>query len=228
MKRNHVILAALLASFSFLAAPSASALPQSQVAAIKKAVAVVPAAEIAAKATELILQANKVDRQEVAIATVREIVSKRPAAAVAVVGAIAKAAPELSAIVAAEATKLASDQAAEIAKAAAASAPDQAERIATAVAKVAPNASPNIARAVVTVAPQSTSKVVESMVASVPAAKNVADDPVVKRMSQRAASGAVPQGEIFTRAGTISGRLPPSEPPITVGEPTIGAAYGRP
>src|SRR5690349_12325335 len=111
MKRNQVTLAVLLAALSFVAAPSASALSHSQVVAIKKVVADIPPAEMAAKAAALVSQSAKADRKEVALVTVREIAAKRPATVVAVVAAIAKAAPEVSAVVAAEAAKLAPEQA---------------------------------------------------------------------------------------------------------------------
>src|SRR5258708_5411780 len=117
MKRNHVTLAVLLAALSFFAAPSASAISQSQVLAIRKTVASVPAAEMAAKASDIVNRASALEKKDIAVVTVREIASKRPATVVAVVAAISKIAPEVSAAVAAEAAKVCSNQASEIAKA---------------------------------------------------------------------------------------------------------------
>jgi hypothetical protein len=228
MKRNQATLAVLLAALSFVTAPSASALSHSQVVAIKKVVADIPSAEVAAKAADLVMQAPKADRKEVAVTTVREIASKRPATIVAVVAAIAKAAPEVSAIVAGEAAKLASDQAAAIAKAAAYGAPAEAESIAAAVAKAVPASATTVTRSVASVVPDQTPKIVETVVASVPTAQaGIAADATIRRMSQRAASGPTGTGIITTRPGTISGAPVPNTPPSEE-TPVLGFDYARP
>ncbi len=229
MKRNQVILAVLLAALSFVAAPSASALSHSQVLAIKKVVADVPPAEIAAKAATLVTQASNLDRKDVALTAVREIASKRPATIVAVVAAIAKAAPEVSVAVAAEAAKLASDQAVAIAKAAACSAPAQADQIAAAVAKVAPTSAVKVTRTVASVVPDQTPKIVETVVASVPQAKaDITADATITRMTQRSASVSDGTGIIITVPGTIRGTPPPLVPPTDEGQPINGIDYARP
>lgn len=228
MKRNKATLAVLLAALSFFAAPSASAISQSDVLAIKKAVANVPAAEVAAKAGQIVSQASDSDRKEVALATVRETVGQKPAALVAVVAAIAKAAPEVTVAVAAEAAKLSNDQAADIAKAATTSAPDQAEQIAAAVAKATPKSATSVARSVATVTPDRTDKIVEVVLAAVPAARNeIANDSTLTRLSQRSA-GTQGQGGIFTtRSGSISGKPTPGVPPIVVTGATVGSDQRR-
>jgi hypothetical protein len=227
MKRNQVTLAVLFAALSFVAAPSASALSGTQVQAIKKVVADVPPAEIAARAADLVSQAPAVDRKDVALATVREVVSKRPATIIAVVAAIAKVAPEVSVAVAGEAAKLASDQAASIAKAASAGAPAQAEQIAVAVAKAVPSSATKVTRSVALVVPDQVTTVSEAVVKAVPAAANdIAVDPTIKRLSQRSASQPVESGIITTRGGTIRGTPPPLVPPGEE-QPEEGFDYGR-
>jgi hypothetical protein len=225
MKRNQVTLAVLLAALSFFAAPSASAMPESQALAIKKIVADVPAAELAAKAANLVVQADKTDRQEVAVTTVREIAAKRPATIVAVVGAISKAAPDLSPVVAAEAAKLVAERAPEIAKAATAGAPAEADQIAAAVAKVTPKSAAKVAGAVVTVVPDQSTKVVDAVLNLVPSARD--DLSTISRMSQRSASGSGGNGTIITLPGTISGKPAPNVPPVDAGTPTAGADSAR-
>jgi len=221
MKRKHVFLAALVAALSFLAAPSVTALPQTQVAAIQKALVMAPAAEIGAKAAELVRQAGKTDREEVALTAVREIVSKRPATVVAVVGSISKIAPEVSAAVAAEASKLAPNQALDIAKAAAANAPAQADSIAAAVAKVAPNSIASSTRDAAIV-PEQSKQVVENVRANInPDATSMA------RSTQQSSSTNAPSGVIFNKPGTISGRPVPSII-IQLTNPTQGADASRP
>jgi hypothetical protein len=229
MKRNQVTLAVLLAALSFVAAPSANALSRSQVVAIKKVVADVPAAEVAARAADLVSQADKTDRKDIALATVREIVSKRPSTLIAVVAAIAKAAPEVSVAVATEAAKLAGDQAAAIARAASSGNPAQAEKIASEVAKVAPSSATKITRAVAGVVPDQSVRIVETVVASVPAAQTeIANDPTIQRMTRRSADTGTGTGIITTRAGTIRGTPPPILPPTDEGQPIPGVDYGRP
>lgn len=233
MKRNQVTLAVLLAALSFFAAPSANAISRSDIVAIKKAVADVPAAEMAATAAQLVSQATAADRQQVAVTAVREIASKRPAVLVAVVAAIAKVAPDVSVAVATEAAKLVGKQAAEIAKAAATGAPEQADKIAAAVAKVSPKAATTVAREVALVAPEQTTRIVEHVLASVPAAQTaISADATITRLSQRSAGTQGPTGNITTRPGTISGAPAPVVPPSSVGAPTAGSdpqrRYGSP
>jgi hypothetical protein len=227
MKRNQVTLAVVLAALSFAAVPSASAISVSQVQAIRKVVADVPPAEIAARAADLVSQAPKADRKDVALTTIREVVAKRPATVVAVVAAIAEAAPEVSAVVAAEAAKLATDQAATIAKAAASGAPAQAEQIAVAVAKAVPGSVTQVTRSVALVVPDQVASVTEAVVKSFPTAANeITADPTIQRLSRRSSSTGTGTGIITTRGGTIRGIMP-NQPP-TAESPTSGIDYARP
>jgi hypothetical protein len=224
MKRKHVTMAVLLAALSFVAAPSASAISRQDVQAIKEAVANVPAAEVAAKAAQIVRQANDADRQDVAVATVREVVTQRPATVLAVVAAVSKAAPSASAAVAAEAARIVTDKAPEIAQVAATNAPAQADQIAAAVAKVAPKSATDVTRSVASVVPDQTAKVVEKVVASVPAAQaGINQDATLTRLSQSSAANPGGTGIITTRPGTISGTPPPNTPPTGTGAPTSGS-----
>ena len=229
MKRNQVTLAVLLAALSFVAAPSASAISVSQVQAIRKVVADVPPPEIAARTADLVIQAPKADRKDVALTAIREVVAKRPATVVPVVAAISKAAPEVSAVVAAEAAKLATDQAAAIAKAAAGGAPSQAEQIAAAVAKAVPGSATQVTRSVATVVPDQVASVSEAVVKSVPtAAKEITADPTIQRLSRRSSSTPTGPGIITTIPGFISGKSTDGVPPPTEFSPTPGIDSSRP
>jgi hypothetical protein len=232
MKRKQVTLAVLLAALSFFAAPSARALTQADDLAIRKAVANAPAAEVAAKAAQIVSQATKADRQDAAVATVREIVSKKPATLIAAIGAMTKAAPDLSVAIVTAATKLSPDQAAQIAKAAATSAPDQADQIAAAVAKLTPKTALQVTEAVALAVPSQSSKIVEMVLAAVPSAQNeITSSSVLSRSTQRSAATGGSGGIITTRPGTISGNTP-TTPPSSVGTSVAGAdpqrAYGSP
>jgi hypothetical protein len=228
MKRNQVTLAVLLAALSFFAAPSASALPESQVAAIKKTVADTPAAELAAAAADIVAHAAQIDKQEVAVTTVREIASQRAATVIASVGAIAKASHEVSVTVAAEAAKLVAERSAEIAKAAAAADPAHADQIAAAVAKVSPRSAAKVAHAVVTVVPELTPRIIDSVINTVPTARTpIQQDTTITRISDKLASQSGNNGVIFTLPGTISGQPIPDQAPTDAGTPTAGADPNR-
>ena len=211
MKRKHVTLAVLLAALSFVASPSVNAISHSDTVAIKKAVASVPAAELAARAAQMVSKAGKSDRKDVALTFVRETVSARPSTVVAVVAAIAKAAPDLSSSVAAEAAKLTTQQAAEIAKAAAASAPAQAEQIAAAVSKAVPDSATKVTRAVASTLPEQAARIVETVSTAVPQAKPaLTTDASLVRLTQRSSSETVISGTVESRPGTIRGGPTPN------------------
>lgn len=138
---------AVLAAIATLALSPAHALTATQKGAIKASVANVPALELPAKAAQVVAQASKEDKQDTAIALVREIVSKNQSLAPSLVKALVTALPDSAAIIAATAADLAVDQTVAIAKAAADAAPAQAPAIATVLAKIAPKSVDKIAAA---------------------------------------------------------------------------------
>jgi hypothetical protein len=147
MKRYKLTtLAALLTAV--LAVTSSQALTSNQIQEVKTAVLSVPVPEMPAKAAALVRNAQKKDRQAVAITAVRAIVAKHKAAAPLVISAIAKVAPDLAPVVAAAGAEIATEQATMIANAAAVAAPKQAMEVGAAVAKVAPTQSSSVVAAV--------------------------------------------------------------------------------
>src|SRR5688500_12751930 len=119
MKRNKVTtVAALLIATAALTVTSSQALTSIQIQEIKTSVLSVPVPEMPAKAAALVKNAEKKDRQAVAITAVRAIVVKHKAAAPLVISAISKVAPELAPVVAAAGAEIATTQAAAIANAA--------------------------------------------------------------------------------------------------------------
>jgi hypothetical protein len=219
MKLTNLTIIAFIAALTAFAGPTRN-LPEAQVSAIQHAFVGIRAPELAAKAAEIVARAKNEDKTLVAVATVRIVVSKRPASAPAVVSAISKAAPQASAEVAAEASKIAPDQSAEIAKAAAAAAPEHAEKIAAAVSEVTPKAALQITRAVVTAVPLASLKVVESVVAVVPAAApQLERDQTIARVTRSAAAAAHHGGAHGTATslpGTIAGDPRPTTPTAVV------------
>jgi hypothetical protein len=230
MKRNQILAAFVLAALC-ATAPSAYALTQTQVVAIKQSVATAPAAELPARAAQIVTQASDTEREEVAIMTVTEAVSRRPAAAAAIVGAISKAAPEVTVAVAREAAKLSSDQASEIARAASMAVPAQAHKIAAAVAKVAPASAVRVTRVVAWAVPENAHVIVQNVVSVVPQLKaQIEQDQTITSLVRSSASSAAETagtGEVRTRPGTITGDPAPTTAPTPVGPPTP-VTYNRP
>src|SRR5205809_5841424 len=91
MKRQLMMIALAAA----VAAPSAFAVTDAQLKAVKKSLNSVPVPELPAKAAELVTQAPKEDREAVAEAVVRAAIYKSRPSAPLVVAAISKAAPEV-------------------------------------------------------------------------------------------------------------------------------------
>lgn len=114
----------------------------------KETLAAVPAAELPAKAADLVLQAKARARRTVTVNVVKAAVGINPAAAPAIVGAIARAVPEMASVAAGAAAVEQPKQASAIAKAAAAAAPSQAGEIVMAVCRAVPSAYQEIAVAV--------------------------------------------------------------------------------
>lgn len=138
MKKLTTAAAVLIAAATFAA--SSHALTAGQVQMIQTTVLGVPVPEMPAKAAELVIQAEKKDKQEVAVTVVRAVVSKHRAAAPLVIASISKAEPELAPVVAAVAAKLVPEKAAYIARAAMIAAPAHASAVPAAVNGTVPAA----------------------------------------------------------------------------------------
>jgi|SRR4051812_12804370 len=119
MKRQTLVLALA----AILAAPSAFAVTDAQLKAIKKSVNSVPVPELPAKAAELVTQAAKEDREAVAVTVVRTAIRKSRSSAPLIVSAVSKAAPEVAAPVSRVAAEMESGQAGSISAAAVSAAP---------------------------------------------------------------------------------------------------------
>jgi hypothetical protein len=145
--KKLTMLGALLVAVATLTVNS-SALTTIQIQTIKSEVLSVPVPEMPAKAADLVKNAEKKDRQAVALTAVRAVVAKHKAAAPLDVSAIAKIAPELAPAVAAASAEIAPEQAATIAIAAVSAAPAQALPIRDSVVKAAPTQAPRVVASV--------------------------------------------------------------------------------
>ena len=167
MKRTTSI----LLSVAFLVAGNCFAKDAPKANPFNKILTAVPAAELPAKAAELVSQAKAADRREATTNVVKAALSINPAAAPAIVGAIARAVPEMASIAAGTAAAEQPKQAAAIAKAAAAAAPLQAGAIVEAVCRAVPREYRSIAIAVSQVAPEAGQEIVNGVTSAVPGLK---------------------------------------------------------
>ena len=131
----------------------------------------VPAAELPAKAADLVLQAKSRARLGVTVNVVKSALGLNPAAACAIVGAIARAVPEMASVAAGTAASEQPKQASAIAKAAAAAAPTKAGQIVLAVCRAVPNAYRDIAVAVSQVVPSASREIVSAVGSALPELK---------------------------------------------------------
>src|ERR1035438_5279424 len=150
-------------SVALLAACNSFGKDAPQTNPFNQTLAVAPAAELPAKAAELVAQAKSRDRQTTTINVVKCSVGINPAAAPAIVGAIARAVPDMAAVAAGAAAVEQPKQAAAIAKAAAAAAPSKAGKVVAAVCRAVPNNYRNIALAVTQVVPDAGKEIVTAV-----------------------------------------------------------------
>ncbi len=129
------------------------------------------AAELPAKAAELVSKADSKQRQQVTIDVVKAAVPLNPAAAPAIVGSIAQSTPEMVAIAAATAVSLVPEQAAAIARAAAVAVPTKAGQIVEAICRVIPVAYKKVAIAVAEVVPGAGREILTAISAAIPTLK---------------------------------------------------------
>lgn len=198
-------MAALIVALA-ISVTTAQALTSNQVQEIKKTVLSVPVPEMPAKAAELVTNAQKKDKQAVAVTAVRAVISKHRAAAPLVISAISKAAPELAPAVVAVATEAAGDQSAAIARAAVAAAPAQQAEIAAAV-----NKGSSVSPAVVA--------------SSAPSVK--VTRPSNPFGTRSTASSSTTQGNIIVTQTKIDGEAFPEDAPETPDSPSV-VVYNQP
>lgn len=184
----------------------------------KETLAVVPAAELPAKAADLVLQAKARARQNVTVNVVKAAVRINPPAAPVIVGAIARAVPEMASVAAGTAAAEQPKQASAIAKAAAAAAPSKAGEIVMAVCRAVPSAYQEIAVAVSQALPDASKEIVDGVGSGVPHLKR----PIEKVMAGY--SGNVPSvADTLYQAEKIS-QAQRSFPTVVRG-PAVGPPY---
>ncbi len=138
------------------------ALSDSQISAAAKAVTLVPAPEIPAKAVQIVMSAPAKDRKAVAYAVVKTAIRHNKSTARLVVSSVAKAAPETASLIAALAAEMVKDEAVFIAGAASTAAPSQTSAIEASVASAVPEHAAEITRGSARVGPPTAGTVIQT------------------------------------------------------------------
>jgi hypothetical protein len=221
-------IAAILLSVAFLAAGNAFGKDPPKANPFNEVLAAVPAAELPAKAADLVSHARARDRQATTINVVNSAVAMNPAAAPAIVGAIARAVPDMASVAAGAAATLQPKQASAIAKAAAAAAPSKAGKIVTAVCRVVPNEYRNIALAVAQAVPAAGKEIVNAVAAALPGLKPAIENTLAGYGGNVASvADTLDQAAKATPVNLISGPAVPPATALPAGQPLGGAPMAR-
>ena len=145
--------------------------------AVAKALRSVPAAELPARAAQLVKEAKEAEQEFTTIAVVKASVKLKPASTLIVVGVICKTSPKVAPMAAATAAKLQPQWATAITKCAVAAAPSQAGKIVAAVCKEVPSESSNVVAVAVRIAPSSSHDILEAVWLALSGAPSVAMTP---------------------------------------------------
>ena len=188
----------------------------------RKTLSSVPAAELPAKAAQIVKNAKPDAWEETTINVVKPAVGINPAAAPAIVGAIARAVVTMAPVAAGTAAGEQPKQACTIARAAAAAAPSQAGPIVLAVCKAAPDDFRCIAIAVSQAAPGSGKDILRA----VAYARPELESEIEKALESSGASGpAVPT--TLEKATSSLSQTGPSRPPTYIlPGPSVGLSPG--
>jgi hypothetical protein len=158
-KISIVVASLLLASGSMKSSSAHQAEKPVKIKAIKSSLKGVPAAEIPAKASEIIKAANKKNQLETAKMVLRQVLAQRPQMVVQMVASILKTAPETAPDITYMAISIMPQFADAIIRAAVICAPNYAVEIAVASSQIFPDNKSDIVKIVSLTAPYSTNQV---------------------------------------------------------------------
>ncbi len=225
------IIASIVLSVIFLAPGIASAKDAPKANPYGASLAAAPAAELPAKAADLVAHTRARERVAATIEVVKAAVAINPAAAPATVGAIARAVPAVAHIAAGTAAAEQPKQASAIAKAAAAAAPSKAGKIVIAVCRAVPNDYRNIAIAVSQAAPTSGKEIVKAVAAALPELKPCIEKTLAAYSGTVVSvAGTLDQVAIMSQTTTVASgsKSPTTSPNVPMGlsrGPSVGPPY---
>jgi hypothetical protein len=219
----------ILLSVALLAGGGSFANDAPKANSFNQALAAVPAAELPAKAADLILHSRSRERQATTVNVVKSAVGMNPAAAPAIVGAIARAVPDMASVAAGAAAAEQPKQAAAIAKAAAAAAPSKAGKIVAAVCRAVPNEYRNIAAAVAQVVPGAGKEIVNAVAAALPGLKPAIESTLAGYGGNvMSVTDTLDRAAMVPPASVASGAAVPAIPPLGGVPMARGAGVGPP
>jgi len=191
----------------------------------------VAAAELPAKASELVVQADAKNLKQTTIAVVKAAVGLNPAAAPAIVGSIAHATHPMAATASATAAALVPNQVLAIACAAAAACPTNAGAIVEAICRVLPADYKAVAEAVAGVVPGAGKEILAGIAAAVPQLRDAIDQTLASYQGGiPSVSTVLSQVEQTSAASAIiaagaTATLPPGSPaPVSLPRGPSGGA----
>jgi hypothetical protein len=173
------------------------------------ALVAVPAAELPAKAADLVLDTKRQERAKETVGIVRAAVGINPAAAPAIVGAIARTEAEMAPIAAGTAAAEQPKQAAAIATAAAAAAPSQVGKIVMAVCRAVPGDYGVIAAAVAKAVPNAGKEIVKAIESARPDLESYIEQALVSYGGKvYSVRGVLDQSARLAQNDLMAGRAP--------------------
>ncbi|HEY5913134.1 MAG TPA: hypothetical protein VJA21_21295 [Verrucomicrobiae bacterium] len=137
-------------------------------AGVEEELSRVAAAEMPAKAAEIVRSAKPRERGRLTVRVVKSAVAINPASAGTVVSAVSKAMPEMASVAAGAAAEAQPKEAIHYARVAASAAPAQAEKIVAAVCRAVPGQYKSVALAVASAVPAASLEVLRGVAAAVP------------------------------------------------------------
>jgi hypothetical protein len=209
-----------------------SSFAQSKAIGINERLSRVPAAEMPAKAAELIKTAKARDRGTVTIEVVKAGLALNPMAAPALIGAIAKAVPDMASIAAGTAAEAQPKQATEIAKAAALAAPGRTGKVVASVCRAVPNEYKHVALGVAQSSPAAGKEILMAVASVFSELKPGIDaalasygfnPPSVAAVLDSAKPVSTVQSTLATPSGPVAGPAPSFTQPGSV--PTVAPPY---
>jgi len=150
-----------------------------------------PAAELPARAAELVMGADATHRPQMTVAVVNVALGMNPAAVLALVGSVAETSPDMAATAATTAVTRKPNEAVDIARAAAAAAPGAARWIVEGICRVVPADYDNVARAVLREVPGAGPEILTGVAVAIPELKGEIEAGVQAYHGAKPVAGAV-------------------------------------
>lgn len=207
-----------------------------ETSAARSALKNVPAAELPARAAQLLVSVSEEDQVASAVNVVAAAHAVRPAATVAVVGAVARQVPAAAPAVAVKAVSLQrnakADYVDQVAAAAAAAAPQQAAAVVEALCKAVPQHYVVVASAVASAVPQAREQILAALTRALPGLQPFVDQARSRLGSEATVAALLQHANTMVTAAAQAARTKPelvlAGGPGTANGPVPPPTYGPP